>query len=272
MAGANEQVTGKPAVKERVQKIMAQANIASRRASEKIIEAGRVKVNGKRITLGDKADPARDVIEVDGQRIEVEQEKIYVAVHKPINVISTNDGHPDDDRPTVREILPLEGHLFMVGRLDAESTGLVVMTNDGELANRLTHPRYRHTKTYKVEVHGLPPEAVIEQWETGVYLEEGKTAPCVVRVVRGNPKITTLEITMTEGKNRQIRRVASMLGYPVHRLKRTAIGRFELGSLKPNEYKIMTEHDVNLMKTPSPELRLIPGATRKQRPFRGKKA
>jgi pseudouridine synthase len=113
---------------------------------------------------------------------------------------------------------------------------------------------------------------VIEQWEQGVYLEDGKTAPCKVRIMRGNPKIATLQITMTEGKNRQIRRIASMLGYPVHRLKRTAIGRFELGELKPNQYKIMTEHDVNLMKTPSPELRLIPGAERKQRPFKGKKS
>ncbi len=259
-------------MKERVQKLMAQANIASRRASEKIIEEGRVKVNGKRITLGDKADPEKDIIEVDGQRIEIEQEKVYVAIHKPINVISTNDGHPNDDRPTVREILPLEGHLFMVGRLDAESTGLVIMTNDGDLANRLTHPRYRHTKTYKVEVHGQPPQDVIEQWENGVYLEEGKTAPCVVRVVHGSPKITTLQITMTEGKNRQIRRIASMLGYPVHRLKRTAVGRFELGSLRPNQYKIMTEHDVNMMKNPSVDLRLIPGHNEKQRPFKGKKS
>lgn len=255
---------------ERVQKLMAQANIASRRASEKIIEAGRVKVNGKRITLGDKADPDKDVITVDGHPIEIQQEKLYVAIHKPINVISTNDGHPDDERPTVREILPLEGHLFMVGRLDAESTGLVIMTNDGDLANRLTHPRYRHTKTYKVDVYGQPPADVIEKWEAGVYLEDGKTAPCLVRVKRGNPKISTLEIVMTEGKNRQIRRVASMLGYPVHRLVRTAIGRFELGTLKPNQYKIMTKHDVNLLKTPAPEFRHIRGVQNKKRPFKGK--
>ncbi|MEM6284845.1 MAG: pseudouridine synthase [Chloroflexota bacterium] len=254
--------------KERVHKLMAQANIASRRASEKIIEAGRVTVNGKVITVGDKADPAKDRIEVDGKPLHIEDEKIYVAVHKPINVISTNKGHVKDDRPTIREILPLEGHLFTVGRLDAESTGLVVMTNDGDLANRLSHPRYRHTKTYKVEVHGTPNAESLKKWQEGVYLEEGKTAPCIVRIKHAHPKYSTLEIIMTEGKNRQIRRIASMLGYPVHRLTRVAIGRFHIGKLKPNEYKVLTQHDVNLLKTPDPDIELIPGFKSKQRAFR----
>ncbi len=258
-------------MQERVQKLMAQANIASRRASEKIIEEGRVTVNGKVITVGDKADPTTDTILVDGKRIAVDDDKVYVAVHKPINVISTNEGHPGDDRPTVREILPLDGHLFPVGRLDAESTGLIIMTNDGDLANRLTHPRYRHTKTYKVQVHGLPTQSVIDQWEKGVYLEDGRTAPCLVRVKNGNPKLTTLEIIMTEGKNRQIRRVATELGFPVHRLTRTAIGRFQLGGLKPNAYKILTKQDVALLKTPDPDVRLIPGFKDKERPFRNPK-
>lgn len=256
-------------MQERVQKIMAQANIASRRASEKIIEAGRVTVNGKVISLGDKADPTKDRIEVDGKPIAVDEEKVYVAVHKPINVLSSTKAQPGDDRPTVREILPLEGHLFMVGRLDAESTGLVVMTNDGELANRLTHPRYRHTKTYKVVVHGLPPHDVIAKWESGVYLEDGRTAPCIVRIKNGNPRFSTLEIIMTEGKNRQIRRIATHFGYPVHRLTRVAIGRFHLGKLRPNEYKILTEHDVNLLKTPDPDIKFIPGHQSKKHPFRG---
>lgn len=251
---------------------MAQANIASRRASEKIIEAGRVTVNGKVITIGDKADPARDDIRVDGKPIQIEQENLYVAIHKPTNVLSTNQkAHADDERPTIREILPLEGHLFMVGRLDAESTGLVVMTNDGELANRLTHPRYRHTKTYKVQVYGLPTQETIKQWEEGIYLEDGKTAPCIVRIKHGSPKITTLEIIMTEGKNRQIRRVAAALGHPVHKLTRVAIGRFQLGKLKPSQYKILTEHDVNLLKSPDPDIRLIPGYQSKKRPFRKEK-
>ena len=253
---------------ERVQKLMAQANIASRRASEKIIEAGRVTVNGKTITIGDKADPEKDDIRVDGKRIEIETENIYVAIHKPTNVISTND-NKDDERPNIREILPLEGHLFPVGRLDAESTGLIIMTNDGELANRLTHPRYRHTKTYRVIVHGSPPPDVIEQWENGIYLEEGKTAPCVVKVIHNNYDYTTLEVIMTEGKNRQIRRVAGILGYPVHKLIRTAIGQFELGKLKENQYKILTEKDVKLLKTPAEELREIPGYQHKKRPFQG---
>jgi pseudouridine synthase len=251
---------------------MAQANIASRRASEKIIEAGRVTVNGKMITLGDKADPDKDDIRVDGKPLKIEEENIYVAIHKPTNVLSTNKkANTDDERPTIREILPLEGHLFMVGRLDAESTGLVIMTNDGELANRLTHPRYRHTKTYKVQVYGLPKPDTIQRWEDGIYLEDGKTAPCIVRVKHGSPKISTLEIIMTEGKNRQIRRVASALGHPVHKLTRVAIGRFHLGRLKPGQYKILTEHDVNLLKAPAPDIQHIPGYQSKKRPFRKEK-
>lgn len=247
---------------------MARANIASRRASEKIIEAGRVTVNGNTITIGDKADPSKDDIRVDGKSIQIETDKIYVAINKPTNVVSTNDNQ-DDDRPTIREILPLEGHLFPVGRLDTESTGLIIMTNDGELANRLSHPRYRHTKTYRVVVHGSPPPDVIEQWQKGLYLEEGRTAPCIVRVIHGDYKFTTLEIIMTEGKNRQIRRVASLLGYPVHKLMRTAIGQYEMGRLKENQYKILTDKDVTLLKTPAEEITQIPGFQRKKRPFKG---
>lgn len=253
--------------KERLQKIMAQANIGSRRACEKIIEDGRVTVNGKRATLGDKADPAVDTITVDRKPIEIEQEKIYVAVHKPINVVSSNKAQ--DDRPTVRDILPLDGHFFTVGRLDAESTGLIIMTNDGELANRLTHPRYRHTKTYKVELHGQPPRPVLDEWRAGIWLDGEKTAPCVIHVRHATPKLTTLEIVMTEGKNRQIRRTASQLGYPVHRLTRVSIGQFHIGQLRPNEYKILTQQEVNLLKAPSPDIQLIPGYQKKQRPFKG---
>ena len=244
-------------MEERVQKLMAQANIGSRRSNESLIEQGRVTVNGKTIKLGDKADPSRDIIEVDGQRLHISQNKIYIAINKQLNVVSTNQGHPKDDRLTIRELIPVEGHLFTIGRLDAESTGLMVMTNDGELTNKLTHPKFRHTRTYSVQVYGLPPREVLDRWENGIELEDGMTAPCLVRVKRGDRDMTTLEIVMIEGKNRQIRRIASALGYPVHQLKRTHMGRLELGNLHPGEHRTLTEKEVELLQLPSEDYKLL---------------
>lgn len=245
-------------MKERVQKLMAQANIGSRRASEDLIRQGRVKVNGETIELGAKADPQNDTITVDGVPLRVEdQQKIYIALNKPVNVLSTHTHRKDDKRPIVPDLVPYKEHLFMIGRLDAESQGLMVLTNDGELANKLTHPRYQHTKTYKVTVYGLPTGEALEQWERGVYLpdEEGKTAPCSVRVLKGSKGLSTLEIVMTEGKKRQIRRVAAHLGYPVRHLTRTHIGQFALDNLAPGEWREMSEKDVALMSTPNPVLK-----------------
>ncbi len=239
---------------------MAQANLGSRRGCEAIIEQGRVRVNGKMITLGDKADPAVDRIEVDGQLLKLNDlETLYIAFNKPLNVLSSSVAHKSDDRPTVIDLVDEDANLHMVGRLDAESEGLMVLTNDGDLTNRLTHPRYRHTKTYRVTVHGLPSADAIDQWQRGVELEDGKTAPCLVRVKRGDNKFTTLEIVMTEGKKRQIRRVASQLGYPVHRLRRTAIGQLTLHGLgiRPGEKKVLTEKEVKLLRSTSPDLKLI---------------
>lgn len=238
---------------------MAQANIGSRRECEELIQQGRVKVNGQVIELGAKADPAEDTIVVDGRTLRVEeQRRVYIALHKPINVLSTDEPHKSDPRRTVRDLVPLKGHLFMIGRLDADSTGLVVLTNDGDMANRLSHPRYRHTKTYRVTVYGLPDSKTIEQWERGIHLpDEGLTAPCSVRVKKADKGLSVLEIVMTEGKKRQIRRVAAALGYPVHHLVRTHIGQLSLGSLKPGEWRELTEADVKALRTSDPAFRVM---------------
>jgi 23S rRNA pseudouridine2605 synthase len=246
-------------VKERVQKLMAQANLGSRRACEDIIQQGRVRVNGQVIHLGDQADPQTDVVEVDGEKLAFPDRKTYIAFHKPKNVLSTDDPNSEDWRRTVRSYVPYEGHLFNIGRLDADSEGLMVLTNDGELANRLTHPRYRHTKTYKVVVHGLPSEATIQQWEKGVVIEEEdgstyKTAPCSVKITDGDKIETTLRIVMTEGKKRQIRRVAVQLGHPVKSLVRTHIGKLALGTLRVGEWRELNAKDVNALKTPADEI------------------
>lgn len=252
-------------MKERLQKLLAAANLGSRRAAEALIEQGRVRVNGRTASLGDKADPSIDVIEVDGQRLRfAEANKIYIALYKPKNVLSTSEPHRGDKRRTVHSMVPFKEHLFIVGRLDADSEGLVVLTNDGDLANRLTHPRYRHTKTYRVSVHGLPNAETIARWEAGVHLEEGeKTAPCAVEIVRGSVNGSVLRVTLTEGKKRQIRRVAALLGHPVTRLVRTHIGQLSVQGLKPGEWRELTARDLAALRTPSPAIkRRIAGVRR----------
>ncbi len=257
-------------MKERLQKLMAQANFGSRRACEAIIEAGRVRLNGQLAKLGDQADLATDNVEVDGVRLKPDNvRKIYIAVNKPRNVVSTNLGHKNDNRRTVRDLVPIPGHLFTIGRLDADSEGLMILTNDGDMANKLSHPRYHHTRTYKVSVNGLPSAEAIARWEAGIMLDEddGMTAPCSIRVTKGASDVTVLRIVMTEGKKRQIRRVAGILGHPVRRLLRTRIGLFELGQLQPGEWREMTPEEVKLMATPSSELQGLRAKRAPQRRF-----
>jgi 23S rRNA pseudouridine2605 synthase len=255
---------------ERIQKLMARANIASRRKSEEIIEAGRVQVNGKTVHVGDKADPQKDTITVDGNRLRLEEfQNRYYVFYKPNNVLSTNVAPEGDDRPTVRELLPLEGHLFSIGRLDAESEGLMVLTNDGDMTNKLSHPRYEHTKTYKVTVYGKPTSDTLVKWENGVWLDGTRTAPCFIRVIEENPDTTTLRVIMIEGRKRQIRRVASILGHPVKKLVRTHIGQLGMGTLKRGNWYRMDEEEVQAMLLPAEEVKFI---RRKNKKFHGRTA
>jgi 23S rRNA pseudouridine2605 synthase len=240
---------------------MAQANIGSRRACEEFIRQGRVRVNGQVIKLGDQADPRSDVIEVDGEKLSFSNKNIYIAFNKPKQVVSSNVRYQNDDRRTVREMIPVEGHLFTIGRLDADSEGLIILTNDGDMANQLSHPRYHHTKTYKVVVSGLPTEETLEKWRNGVFLQDEdsekpeKTAPCYVKITDGG-KETTLRVVMTEGKKRQIRRVAAMLGHPVRSLTRTHVGKLPLGSLRPGEWRELTGKDISALKASAEEYKV----------------
>ena len=251
----------------RVQKLMAQANIASRRGAETLIEQGRVRINGQVAKLGDKADPQKDTVEVDGERIRFETQRlIYLALYKPKNVLSTSEPHPGDDRRTVLDLVPDLGHLFTVGRLDADSEGLAVLTNDGALTQKLTHPSHRHSKEYLVTVTGLPDGEALNAWRRGVWLgEDGRTAPCFVEVEHGARDQSVLRVIMVEGKKRQIRRVAASLGYPVIKLVRTHIGAFSVEGLKPGEYREMTAEEVEMLSFRAPEthnlrLRRLPKA------------
>jgi 23S rRNA pseudouridine2605 synthase len=228
---------------ERLQKIMAQAGVGSRRACEEIIRAGRVTVNGRVAELGSKADPESDQVRVDGEPLGRAEVRTVVALYKPRSYLSTDAPHQGDRRPTARSLIKLETRLFPVGRLDAESEGLMLFTNDGKLAQRLSHPRYEHEKEYRVEVYGRPTKGALEKWCNGVDLEEGVTAPAEVSVIRYERGMTWLRVVMHEGWKRQIRRVASTLGYPVRRLTRTRIGPVTLGELKPGEWRPLTPQE-----------------------------
>jgi 23S rRNA pseudouridine2605 synthase len=236
-------------MEERLQKILAQAGYGSRRACEVIIEAGRVRVNGKTAVIGQKADPAKDKIVVDGKPLAAAEALIYVALHKPRNVLSTVEKEAGDNRQTVRDLIPLEGHLYPVGRLDFESEGLVLMTNDGELTNRLTHPRYGHQKEYRVLLARRPDDAQLAAWRRGIVLEDGhKTAPAEVRFESTSGKGAWVRVVMGEGRKRQIREIGSLLGLPVVRILRVRIGALRLGNLKPKQWRHLTTEEVAGLK------------------------
>lgn len=208
---------------------------------------GRVTVNGKVAEIGMKADAMKDRIVVDGNRIQTAEPLVYVALNKPRNVISTVSS--PDPRPTVRDLVSLEGRLYPVGRLDIESEGLVLMTNDGDLANKLTHPRYGCEKEYMVLVPRPPDEKQLSAWRNGVVLEDGyRTAPAKVKIESQTGRGVWLRIVMKEGRKRQIREVGETLGLPVIRLIRVRIGTVLLGTLKPRQWRELTPKEISTLK------------------------
>jgi len=227
----------------RLAKHLAHSGVASRRAAETLIAAGRVCVNGEPVR-----DPARDVgdtdrIEVDGHTLAGVEPRIVYAVCKPLGVVSTaRDTH---GRPTVVELIPAGGlRLYPVGRLDADSSGLILLTNDGDLANRLTHPRYEVPKTYLVRVGGgRVGEDALRALRTGVQLDDGLTAPARVRRMGGRGS-NSIELTIREGRNRQVRRMCEAVGHPVLALERTAFGPLRLDGLAPGAYRRLSDEEV----------------------------
>lgn len=243
---------------ERLQKILAQWGIASRRQAEQLIQEGRVLVNGTTAHLGQKADPEADQIEVDGSPIHptARPHLMYLLLNKPLGVVTTN--RDPWNRRTVLNLLPTELQqgkgIHSVGRLDADSTGALLLTNDGELTCLLTHPRYHIPKTYRVLVQGHPPESVLQAWRDGIILSGQKTLPAGVQLINKLPTQTWLEVVLREGRNRQIRRVAEQLGYPVIQLHRTAIGSIQLNSpdgasLAAGYYRTLTESEISFLKS-----------------------
>jgi 23S rRNA pseudouridine2605 synthase len=232
---------------ERVQKILARAGYGSRRASEELIIAGRVKINGEAAILGSKADPRRDTITIDNQPIAKEQAPVYIAVNKPQGILS--EVSPEEPRETVRDLVPVPGHMFMVGRLDLESEGLILLTNDGELANQLSHPRYGHEKEYRVLVGTRPDDRQLDAWRHGIVLEDGhRTAPAQIRIDGLAGKGAWLQVILHEGRKRQIREMGKQTGLPVMRIIRIRIGSLLLGDLKPGDWRELRPDEIRALK------------------------
>jgi pseudouridine synthase len=238
-------------VEERIQKILARAGIASRRKAEALVLEGRVTVNGLPVSrLGSKADPERDEIRLDGKRISRHgAPPAYIALYKPPGYVTTLSDPLG--RPTVANLVKgVPGRIFPVGRLDYDSEGLLLMTNDGDFAQRVQHPRYGISKEYSVKVRGAVPEATLALLRKGTRLEDGFFKPLGISLEKRNPGSTWFRVTIQEGKNRVIRRYFDSLGHPVARLIRTAVGNIRLEDMKAGEYRYLTKKDLQAFSSP----------------------
>lgn len=232
---------------ERLQKVLAHAGVASRRKCEDLIRKGRVMVNGQVVTrLGTKVDPARDDVRVDGRPIRLPSRHVYVLLNKPENVISAMKDRRG--RRALGDLVSVPQRLYPVGRLDLDSEGLILLTDDGELANLLTHPRYEHEKEYRVWVNGEPTEETLQAWQQGLLLDDKVTAPARVEVLARRQHATLLRVVMREGRKRQIRRVAELLGHPVRELRRVRLGPLELGSLAVGQWRYLTDKEIRSLQ------------------------
>ncbi|BAY38610.1 hypothetical protein NIES2111_29580 [Nostoc sp. NIES-2111] len=241
----------------RLQKVLSQWGIASRRESEEMIRRSRVHINGALAQLGQKVDPERDIITVDGKSVSAQAHPhlTYLLLNKPTGVVSTC--YDPQGRKTVLDLLPEKLRkglgLHPVGRLDADSTGALILTNDGDLTYKLTHPSHNISKTYQVLVKGHPSQAVLEMWRRGVVLDGRKTRPAKVTLLETLADKSRLEIILQEGRNRQIRRVGEQLGHPVVKLHRIAIGSIQLQNskqplLREGNYRLLRDEEVRTLQ------------------------
>jgi 23S rRNA pseudouridine2605 synthase len=234
-------------MEERLQKILARAGYGSRRKCEELISAGRVTVNGKVATLGMKTEPRRDRIFIDQHPIKTPESLQYILVYKPRGVLSTVSD--PSTRQTIRDLVPVSGTLYPVGRLDYDSEGLIFLTNDGELANRLSHPRYHHEKEYRVATTTPPDNEQLAALRHGIVLEDRyRTAPVQVSIESTSPDLCWLRITLHEGRKRQIREMCGRIGLTVKRIIRIRIGSLTLGNLKPSEWRYLSPQEIARLK------------------------
>lgn len=232
----------------RLQKFLASAGIASRRACEKLIEAGKVSVNGEVITqLGTTVDPLKDQVCYEGKAVKLVEEKVYLLLNKPPGYVTT--AKDQFGRPTVLDLVSEAGQrVFPVGRLDYNTSGLLILTNDGDLTLQLTHPRHEVYKTYVATVSGAISDEALKLLETGVVLEDFKTSPAKVKLIKREAQHSLVELSIREGKYRQVRRMMEAVGYPVESLQRIAIGRINLSGLREGSYRTLSPEEVDYLR------------------------
>ena len=247
-----------PVPEERLHKVMAAAGIASRRASEELIVAGRVTVNGERAQLGRKVDVATDVVEVDGERVHLDPDRVHVLLNKPQGFVTTVDD--PEGRPTVMDLINLPQRLYPVGRLDRETEGLLLLTNDGELTHRLLHPSRGVERVYLALVPGPVRKPVLARLREGVELDDGIARPVRVRVVEEQRSRALLEVVMTEGRKREVRRMLAAVGLTVERLVRVAFGGVELGDLRQGKWRFLTQSEIARLHAAAGDRAPIAGA------------
>jgi len=236
--------------KVRIQKVLAEAGVASRRAAEEMVLAGRVSVNNHVVTSLPCFVTEAETIRLDGRPVKrprATARKTYFILNKPRGVVCTSSD-PEGRRRAVDLVPPAAGRVYCVGRLDIDSTGMLILTNDGDLTEKLTHPRYGVPKTYVAEVDGRVESPAIEKLKGGLYLDGSRTQRSRIKVLRRGPKQTLLEITLREGRNREIRRLLARVGHKVRRLKRTAIGPITVRGLKVGNFRALTSAEVNRLR------------------------
>ena len=230
---------------ERLQKVLAHAGLGSRRAIEELIARGRVQVNGRTAELGRRVDPHKDEVKVDGLLVPLDVRVVHLLMNKPVGVV-TSAADPEG-RKTVLDYLDVTERVWPVGRLDMDTEGALLLTNDGELTHRLTHPSFEVPKTYLAEVQGTVGARALKVLARGVELEDGPTKPAQVGLVERMPGSSLIELTIVEGRNRQVRRMMAEVGHPVKRLVRTAIGPLMLGRLKTGTVRRLSLDDVRAL-------------------------
>jgi 23S rRNA pseudouridine2605 synthase len=236
-----------PGEGERLQKVLARAGVGSRRTNEMLIAEGRVTVNGEVAVLGRRVDPGRDRVALDGVPVVVDATVVHWVLNKPAGYVTT--AHDTHGRPTVLDLVPGEPRVFPVGRLDLETEGLLLLTNDGDLAQLLTHPRHGVEKEYFVEVEGKPSPAALRRLREGVELDDGPTLPARAKIVQESPALTTtaLAIVVKEGRKRMVRRMCATVGHPVVRLARTRIGPLRDPRLAPGTWRALATEEVRAL-------------------------
>ncbi|MBE6118062.1 MAG: rRNA pseudouridine synthase [Erysipelotrichaceae bacterium] len=246
-------------MEERLQKVIAAAGIASRRKAEELILAGRVKVNGETVrTLGTKVS-SRDTVEVDGKLLQKE-EKVFWLMNKPLHTVCTRKD--DRSRQTVLDLMDVKERVYPVGRLDYDTTGVLLLTNDGDFANRMMHPRNHLPKTYEAAIEGLIQDEQAEQLSRGIELEDGMTLPAEVKIILRNPdkNKSVLQITIFEGRNREVRRMMEHFGFRITRLERVRYGNLDAGKLRRGEYRRLKKHEIDALLQLSADGGIVPGS------------